>query len=312
MSMVDRRGAILFAITETPLHAGAGAELGVVDLPIQRERYTGWPKVEASSFKGALREYHGSNEKDVLFGPESGDLHAGAISLTDMRLLLFPVRSLRGTFAWVISPDSYSRFRKDMDVLRSIDQNIELNDLPETIEPNRVCCDSINVLASNSGDIVLLEEYSVRVEKERDEGNLCKFVKWLERALGGDPRRQEIRKRIVVVENDFFNDMVTMYTEVITRIRIDRETGTASDKGLWNEEYLPADTIMYSLVFASRPMTKNPPESMKDADGVLGKFLEGLPDYIFLGGNTTVGKGLVRISSFPKEGNHENGGAAEE
>lgn len=310
--MVDRRGAILFAITETPLHAGAGAELGVVDLPIQRERYTGWPKVEASSFKGALREYHESGEKDILFGPESGDLHAGAISLTDMRLLLFPVRSLKGTFAWIISPDSYSRFRKDMEVLRNIDRNIGLESLPETLSPGRVCDGSINVLSTNGSDIVLLEEYSVRVEKEGDDDNLCKFVNWLKEALGDDPRKEEIKKRIVVVENDFFNDMVTMYTEVITRIRIDRETGTASDKGLWNEEYLPADTLMYSLVFASRPMVKDEDILLNSQDEVLKEFLKGLPRYIFLGGNTTVGKGLVRISSFPGEESHEDGGAAEE
>ena len=46
----------LFLICETPLHAGSGDALGVVDLPIQRERHTGFPKIEASSLKGALRE----------------------------------------------------------------------------------------------------------------------------------------------------------------------------------------------------------------------------------------------------------------
>ncbi|WP_353563327.1 RAMP superfamily CRISPR-associated protein, partial [Longimonas sp.] len=40
----------------TPMHAGTGAELGIVDLPIQRERATGYPKVEGSSLKGAIRE----------------------------------------------------------------------------------------------------------------------------------------------------------------------------------------------------------------------------------------------------------------
>lgn len=46
----------LFLICETPLHAGSGDELGVIDLPIQREKHTNFPKVEASSLKGALRE----------------------------------------------------------------------------------------------------------------------------------------------------------------------------------------------------------------------------------------------------------------
>ena len=46
----------LFFICETPLHAGSGSDLGIVDLPIQREKHTGFPKVESSSLKGAIRE----------------------------------------------------------------------------------------------------------------------------------------------------------------------------------------------------------------------------------------------------------------
>ncbi len=46
----------LTIVVETPLHAGSGSELGVVDLPIQRERHTNHPKIEASTLKGCLRE----------------------------------------------------------------------------------------------------------------------------------------------------------------------------------------------------------------------------------------------------------------
>ena len=45
-----------FLICETPLHAGSGSDLGVIDLPIQRERHTTFPKIESSSLKGSLRE----------------------------------------------------------------------------------------------------------------------------------------------------------------------------------------------------------------------------------------------------------------
>ncbi len=302
--MLDKKGVALFLITETPLHAGSGSELGVVDLPIQRERYTGWPKVEASSFKGALREYFDGedNEKEIIFGPEGGDLHAGAVSLTDVRLLLFPVRSGKGTFAWIISPDAYSRFRKDMEILRRTNENISIENLPEFLSPNTVSNDSQNVLEIDRRNMVLLEEYSFEVRK--GDANLEEFVNWLESALGDEIRKNEIKRRICVVDNDFFNDMVQMYTEIITRIRIDRETKTVSGTGLWNEEYLPADTIMYSMVFASKPMVKDMnsvPENLKTAEGVLNRFLSGIPQHLFLGGNTTVGKGLVRIESFGKE-----------
>ena len=46
----------LFLIVETPLHAGSGSDLGIVDLPIQREKHTDYPKIEASGLKGSIRE----------------------------------------------------------------------------------------------------------------------------------------------------------------------------------------------------------------------------------------------------------------
>lgn len=35
----------------TPLFAGSGQAIGAVDLPIQRERHTRWPMVQASGVK---------------------------------------------------------------------------------------------------------------------------------------------------------------------------------------------------------------------------------------------------------------------
>lgn len=47
--------SILYIYTETSLHAGSGRGLAAVDLPIQRERVTGYPMVQASGIKGRLR-----------------------------------------------------------------------------------------------------------------------------------------------------------------------------------------------------------------------------------------------------------------
>jgi len=56
----------------TPLHVGSGSDLGVVDLPIQRESHTGFPKIEASSLKGSIRSEfvskHGETEAEEIFG----------------------------------------------------------------------------------------------------------------------------------------------------------------------------------------------------------------------------------------------------
>ncbi len=105
--------SVLFIHAQTPMHPGAGTALGVVDLPVQRERHTQWPLIPGTSLKGVLRDAargpsDSSDEEKVTdaFGPDTkdADKHAGAITVTDARLLAFPVRSLRGVFAWVTCP----------------------------------------------------------------------------------------------------------------------------------------------------------------------------------------------------------------
>lgn len=48
--------AMLFLHAQTSLHPGSGTALGVVDLPIQRERHTQWPLIPGSALKGILRD----------------------------------------------------------------------------------------------------------------------------------------------------------------------------------------------------------------------------------------------------------------
>src|SRR5581483_2232234 len=55
---------MLFIYVETPLHAGSGRGLGAVDLPIQRERTTNYPIVQASSLKGRMRGEARTKTKD--------------------------------------------------------------------------------------------------------------------------------------------------------------------------------------------------------------------------------------------------------
>ncbi len=91
----------------TPLHAGTGQGVGDIDLPVTRERATGLPFVPGSSVRGVLRDALGGREDQAaVFGPDPrhASEFAGALSVTDARLLLFPVRSVAGTWAWATSP----------------------------------------------------------------------------------------------------------------------------------------------------------------------------------------------------------------
>ena len=62
----------------SPIHSGSGASFAAVDLPIQRERHTHWPHVQASGVKGAMRaHYRDFAEKksliNFLFGYDKAD-----------------------------------------------------------------------------------------------------------------------------------------------------------------------------------------------------------------------------------------------
>ena len=99
--------------TETPLHCGAESATGYVDLPVQRERHTGYPLIPGSTIKGVLRDEMKSDErlgKDGvrdIFGADSTDEKApspGIVSFGDGLLVAFPVRSSGAPFHWVTCP----------------------------------------------------------------------------------------------------------------------------------------------------------------------------------------------------------------
>ncbi len=68
---------LLFLHALTGLHPGGGTALGVVDLPVARERHTKWPLIPGSSLKGVLRAACGGSldksEIAAVFGPETSN-----------------------------------------------------------------------------------------------------------------------------------------------------------------------------------------------------------------------------------------------
>lgn len=292
--------------TRTPLHAGSGSDLGVVDLPIQRERHTGHPKIEGSSLKGAVREAFrhldgdtlNQTKRNALFGPDPDmddsveDLHAGALGFTDARLLLFPVKSLEGIFAWTTCPAVLRRWKED---LQYAGTEMDWADpVPETA-PNQSVEDSELIVDVKKGNArVVLEEYTFEISSSDNTKTIARDI---ERFTG----IEDVVPRLVVLENDDFGDFVEMSTEVITRTKIDSYTGTVKDGGLFTEEYLPPESVLYFLGLASSLKTGGegvfPFDDTDDhADQVLDVFQEHLPEALQVGANATVGKGLVSVT----------------
>ena len=103
-----------------------------------------------------------------------------------------------------------------------------------------------------------------------------------------------------------FRDFVTLSTEVIARIKINQKTGIVQDGALWYEEYLPSDSILYSLALTTpifEDINKKGIFNLKfqnkeESERVMKFFEDGLPDVIQLGGNATIGKGIVRTKVY--------------
>lgn len=329
-----------FIIVETPLHAGSGSELGIVDLPIQRERHTGYPKIEASGLKGSIREAFEENNPEIeinsnkikarekikykedgkekeagdylslVFGPEEGETHAGAIVFTDARILLFPLKSLKGVFGWITCPDILERLKEDLK-LAGIQLLIDgFSGLENTYSQNS------NLIISSK---VVFEEYTFQVKPNE---KTAKLAKWLSEKIfpkkgNNDPYkywREKLEKDLVILSNDDFKEFVKSSTEIITRTKIDAKTGTVQSDALWTEEYLPTDTILYSLVMASSIRVEKKEmkgllagsDSVREAENVIEFFKKGCPEVLQIGGNRTIGKGLVRIG-FLEEVKNEQG-----
>lgn len=318
----------LFLTCETPLHAGSGSDLGIIDLPIQRERHTGFPKMEGSGLKGSIREaiernikpdpkqewtFKDYNENEVkihrVFGYDEGSLKstekenlkkhfkngnnvetnfAGSISFSDARLLLFPVKSMKGVFAWITCPKVLQQFIKDMEL-------VGIGSLPI---PNAASVVSQNNKITIQAGVqlkVLLEEYAFDVQTDSE---VDKLGNWLSNNLFQESDqywKDKIKTDIVVLPNDEFKDFVNLSTEVITRTKIDNAKGTVANGQLFTEEYLPAESIMYSLVLAAPEFTTN---SDRMTDEAVINFVKEQLDSVKIiqaGANATLGKGLLKV-----------------
>jgi CRISPR-associated protein Cmr4 len=290
---------MLFIYVETPLHAGSGRGLGAVDLPIQRERTTNYPIVQASSLKGRMRAEAkpkmDAQTHTAIFGPETSNAsdYAGAISFGDARVLLFPVRSLAGVFAWTTSVDALERFKRAAQIAKV---KCEFAIPPQPPDENTAW---VNGDALKAGDSVVLEEFSFTPDTTHAD-KVQAIGKWLaDNALpqADEYWRKALPNKLCILPENAFRDFVLYGTEVQTHIKIDPEKKTVSGGALWTSESLPTDTLLYAPVMATDARTKVNGNGMK-ANDVLGKVVELAEKQIprtQLGGDETTGQGFVAL-----------------
>lgn len=293
-------GIMLGLFAETPLHPGTGSTTGVVDLPVQRERHTGFPIIQASGIKGAMREAaereKGKNkgtqiitdeEINIIFGPANSD-HAGALAITDARILAFPVRSLTNVYVWVTCPAVISRLERDMALVKKA----------PSCNISQLSVDKEKALISNESALskeLILEEllFTVEPNKKTEVTNcITEILKFIPSNGVYAKVIEKMKKDLVVIHDDDFIHLVKNATQVSARIVL-KENKTSDN--LWYEESIPSDTLFYTLLMASKPRGGN---SIADADGVLNKVKDVVKDYLQIGGNETVGMGWCALKYY--------------
>jgi CRISPR-associated protein Cmr4 len=326
------KAALLFLHAQTGLHPGSGTALGVVDLPVQRERHTHWPLIPGSALKGVLRDRcrevarhnythdpetserprsqrQKANEDDLnlttVFGPgKIGDegAHAGAVSVTDARILAFPVRSLKGVFAWVTCPAVLGRLQRDLSLTGCNGaQPFAIPNIPQT---ERAAC-LLNGPLLVDGNKLVLEEFEF--ERVADATAAAQWIARHAVSSADSFTSERLKQHLVVLHDDDFTHFVRHATEVMARIALDYDKKTVSGGALFYQEFLPPETIMYALLFASASRAgRNGKAGIASAAEILGYVRKNVPDgsILQIGGDETTGKGLcaVRIDGVTARG----------
>lgn len=287
---------ILGLTCETPMHAGGGSKEEVIDLPIQKEAHTNWPCVYGSSMKGALRaraETQVAMDNNLVtqaFGPttETASDHAGALLVSDARLLLLPVRSLTSHFKLVTCPALLIRLLSDL-ARTGQAQPLSIPELQGTQALSPDC---------QGRDELYLEEFRFGLSDWNDADRWLALLLALIAPVPGvsrDEQRADLKKQLVLVDNDSFRHLSQAALPVLPHIAIDSDTKTVRPGALWYEENLPADTVLYT-VLGCQPSRKKGHEAR--ASELLTAVTEQVfaQPYIQIGGNETTGMGWCRVA----------------
>lgn len=300
--MINTRIYWIHAIT--PLHVGSGRGVGFIDLPIMREKVTGWPLVPGSAVKGVMREHFvreftgekkemDQREKDLInaaFGKpdndndnQSSNSNAGSLVLSDAHIVCLPVRSLYGTFAFAACPLVLEKLKRDLDLTRH-----ESKPIVESLKDEKIAVTTGSKVERNGK--VLLEDLDFDIITDSSETN--EWAGLLAQLLfANDPTWQGIfKERFVILSNNCFNFLSETGTEVNARIKIDQDKKIVESGALWYEEALPSETILAGLVWCDKDYSG---KGIKE-ETLFEKFCPEQDLNLQVGGKATVGKGNVR------------------
>jgi CRISPR-associated protein Cmr4 len=283
---------LTFVHALSPLHAGTGQGAGVIDLPIAREKATGLPFLPGSSLKGTLRARCTGPECRQIFGPEPTDMqtennYASSVQFSDQRLLLFPVRSLAGVFAWVTSPYILRRLARDIE---DAQMTLPADSIPDI--PDENSCAIVNNTSKIKVDTCIYLE-DLALAKIQTPAEAGEWASWIAKRVFPDDAdwQTTLRERFCIVHDDVFSFLLHTATEITARIKLKSDAKTVEEGGLWYEEALPTETILSGIMLAA------PTIASKINVARILEVLQELTNKKTLqfGGKATVGRGLCRV-----------------
>lgn len=296
---------LLFIHALTPLHSGTGQGVGVIDLPVAREKATGLPFLPGSSLKGTLRDaYAGSDaNRAAVFGPDPSNApeHAGSTQFSDQRLLLLPVRSLRGTFAWVTSPYVLRRFARDA-------RETPARDVPAQVPtPHPDGC----LVGERSRLIVPMRDQVTRADRSRvvledldlapqADPAVTAWSNWLGARLFPDAEadapawRTMLAEQLCLVSDDVLSFLLATALEVSARVQLDDQAKTVKQGGLWYEEALPAETVLSGVAVVT-PVEEGWRRAALTEELVFAELARLVAPPLQFGGKASVGRGICRV-----------------
>jgi CRISPR-associated protein Cmr4 len=294
--------SILFLYAISPVHMGAGTAFGLIDSPIQRERHTEHPLFAGSGLKGAIRHrfaqlpgwQDSANPKNSLlnrlFGPEGGDLYAGAVSFGDAQIVAFPVRSAKRGYVYATCPLALARAGRLLALLGKP----ELPALTECpTEGQATVCDSSLL----SGDKLTLEAFEYTAG---ESATLKEVGTWLaEHALPQSAAhaffREKIKTDLVLLSDEDFGYFARNATVVEPHVKINDTSGTAEPGGLFYVENLPPESLLIAPLMASQERSG---QHETPAKAVLAHVLANLNGQLVqIGGDATTGRGQIIVTA---------------
>jgi len=313
---------ILTLFTRTPLHVGAGADVGAIDQPIIRERHTGFPIIPGSSLKGVFADlWHDDTDiinsengpsktfrnldRDItwLFGsddPTGTNASSGALQFGEARLLAFPIRSAKGSFAWITSPILLARAARDgVPGITTLGRELAENLSDETALFSAGSTDAALALPLANGEPksrIVLEDYALThagTPPSALEGALA--------ALFPDEAfRGLLPKRLVILSDGMMSHFARTACEIAQHVRINDATGTAEDGGLFNQENVPADALFYAMIHATKGRSEAHRTEAHTGQAALNTFADRLASdavrhTLQIGADATTGLGFCSV-----------------